>query len=388
MTNYTPYVFKLPSIDLYNEKDTDVKIASSINQPLISLGFHSFIHRTKSAMDLTKKLETKNEFYYVVNPFEITINDYKDDIENITKKYFSTITVKQNHSFYIYWEILTMFNIANMQHMKIMGLDNGSISFSSIINYREKFYSINKDKIYLEKESKNDIDNIPKKLINIIKNNDKVDLIIADCNIKWNNENYQEQEAYYTIFSEIIKSLKHQAKNGNLVLKYFETFTMVSIKMLSILSSFYEEVYIYKPYFSRLTNSEKYIICQNFKSIDIDVQIKYFEKILENMKTTQFVIDIFPEYILNKDLINIFKYINITSINTQQIMINQLIVYIKSNNYFGDEYHSYRDTQIKATKWWISTYFTEKKPYFVDLIKDTAQYNLSEISLFINLLIH
>jgi hypothetical protein len=385
MTNYTPYVFKLPLIELYNHKDTDVKIASSINQPLISLGFHSFIHRTKSAMDLTKKLETKNEFYYVVNPFEITINDYKDDIENITKNYFSSITVKQNHNFYIYWEILTMFNIANLQHMKVLGIDNGNSSFSSVINYREKFYSINKDKLYLEKD--NDAENIPKKLINIIKNNDKVDLIIAECNIKWHNENYQEQEAYYTIFSEIIKSLKHQAKNGNLVLKYFETFTMVSIKMLSILSSFYEEVYIYKPYFSRLTNSEKYIICQNFKSTDIDIQIKYFEKILESMKTTQFVIDIFPKYILNKDLVNIFKYINITSINTQQIMINQLIIYIKSNNYFGDEYHNYRDSQIKATKWWLSTYFTEKQPYFVDLIKDTSQYNLSEISLFINSLI-
>jgi len=105
---------------------------------------------------------------------------------------------------------------------------------------------------------------------------------------------------------------------------------------------------------------------------------------LETMDTKLFIIDIFPKYTISQDMINVFKYTNVISINNQQIMINQLIVYIKSNNYFGDEYHDFRDKQIESTKWWLSTYFTKTKPDFSQLIKDTSQYNMSELSLFIN----
>ena len=63
-------------------------ISSNITQPLFSLGFHSFLHRTKNAMSITNNLETKKKFYYVVNPFEHIVNDYKDNISNKTKEYF------------------------------------------------------------------------------------------------------------------------------------------------------------------------------------------------------------------------------------------------------------------------------------------------------------
>ena len=41
----------------------------------------------------------------------------------------------------------------------------------------------------------------------------------------------------------------------------------------------------------------------------------------------------------------------------QQIMINDIVKYIKENNYFGDKYHIYRDKQIESTKWWISNFY-------------------------------
>ena len=37
-----------------------------------------------------------------------------------------------------------------------------------------------------------------------------------------------------------------------------------TLDLLYILSSFYESVYIVKPYTSRYANSEKYIVCKNF----------------------------------------------------------------------------------------------------------------------------
>ena len=110
-------------------------------------------------------------------------------------------------------------------------------------------------------------------------------------------------------------------------------------------------------------------------------------KTLELMDTKQFVVDIFPKFILTNNFLDIFKYINITIANTQQIMINMLVQYIKSNNYFGDEYHKYHENQILATKWWLSTYFVESKTDFTKLVKDTIHYNESELALFINRMI-
>ena len=105
------------------------------------------------------------------------------------------------------------------------------------------------------------------------------------------------------------------------------------------------------------------------------------------MNTNSFIGDIFPQFTLKPDHINIFKYTNIILINNLQISINMLVLYIKSNNYFGNEYHLYHTKQIDANKWWLSTYFTETKPDFTKMIKDLVHYNESELNLFINRLL-
>ena len=447
MTSYIPFIHKIPTLDLdyiYSSigKSTTVLLSSTINQPLISLGFHSFIHRTKSAMDITTKLETKNKFYYVVNPFEHNINDYKMDITHNLPLYFPNKEEPDilSRAFYKMWEMLLMFDIANQPHLNMMGLAEGPGSFiQAVIKYREKFYNISKDKIYcitIHHENGKNIEmgksiidyynkNYPK-LLTIIKTHKKdtsdkdidknngditkvktlhyikkqvatdkkyMDLVTADGGFEWTNENYQEQEAYMLILGEIIGALKIQAKNGNFVLKIFETFTNVTIKMIYILTLYYEEVLIYKPYFSRNTNSEKYVICKKFKYdqyIDkekLEKNINSLEKVLEMMDSKQFIVDIFPKFILTSEYTDAFKYINILVANTQQIMINKLVQYIKSNNYFGDEYHKYHENQILATKWWLSTYFVESKTDFTKLVKDTIHYNESELALFINRMI-
>ena len=71
---YTPQLYLLNTDNLdsniLNEKnDKDVYLSSNIPQPAIDMGFHSFLHRTKNSMSITKDLETKNKFYYIVNPF-------------------------------------------------------------------------------------------------------------------------------------------------------------------------------------------------------------------------------------------------------------------------------------------------------------------------------
>jgi 23S rRNA U2552 (ribose-2'-O)-methylase RlmE/FtsJ len=423
---YQPFVFKLESgnsdaLDKGPNKDNLI-LSSTINIPLNSLGFHTFIHRTKNAMSITKNLQTKNKFYYVVNPFEHVISNYEDSLKNLTKVYLG---IKEDNpdilsrAFYKLWEILFLFDIADKKELSYAALAEGPGAFiQSVINYRQKLGSgISNDKIFgvtihpekgkyiemgkqfmsfynkqvpgllnihstvstVEASKHNAKDNgdiTQVKTIGLFKKDiektkEYADLVTADGGFDWDDENFQEQEGYQLILGEIVAALRVQAKNGHFVLKIFETFTIPSIKLIYLLSSFYEETYIYKPFFSRESNSEKYIICKGFKydqkkdAALLDKKLKTLEAILEGMNSMKFVLDIFPGLDLPGDYIDRFKFMNIKIANHQQIMINDIVSYIKENNYFGEKYHAYREKQIDATKWWTSNFYPPSNNLYV-----------------------
>lgn len=440
---YNPFVFKIPSgkNDFLKNDKNEVAISSTLNQPLFSLGFHSFIHRTKSAMSITNNLESKN-FYYVVNPFEHIISDSKDDINTKYKEYFGMKSDEPktlSRAFFKMWEIIVLFNLADNKNFTYAAIAEAPGSFiQAVIKYREKFkLDVKQDKIFsvtIHNEKDNYI-NMSKQflgyykkkypdLLNVhktyttnsskkYKNRDNgditdvktislfkkdimekgtfVNLVTADGGFKWVDENYQEQEAYALLLGEIIAALRVQAKNGNFVLKLFESFTMVTIKILYLLTSFYEECYLYKPFFSRDSNSEKYFVCKGFKydpdSKDLQEMITKLESILQKTNTKLFINDIFLDLEIPRDFINLFKYINIEIVNTQQVMINKIITYIKGNNYFGEQYHEYKDQQIEANKWWVDKFFTDELKDHSALINDRIKYNESELKIFTSALL-
>jgi len=431
---YHPLIFKLESgkSDILDKgiKKENLILSSTINMPLISLGFHQYMHRTKNAMSITNNLQTKNKFYYVVNPFEHVISNYEDSLKNLTKHY---LNIKEDtpeilsRAFYKMWEILFLFGVADQKELTYAALAEGPGAFiQAVINYRQKLGpGIKNDKIfgvtihpekgkYIEMgkqfmnfynkklpgylnihetvsttESKNhsakdngDITQV--KTISLFKKDIEkskayADLVTADGGFDWDDENFQEQEGYQLILGEIIAALRVQAKGGSFVLKLFETFTIPSIKMIYLLSSFYEESFIYKPFFSRASNSEKYIICKGFKydqkkdTALLDKKIKSLETILESMNSNKFVFDIFPEMDLPLGYLDKFKFINIKIANPQQIMINEIVKYIKDNNYFGDKYHMCIEKQIEATKWWTSSFYPPSSNLFeknkADMVK-------------------
>lgn len=417
---YQPFIFKLQNgkSEILDKvpSDDNLVLSSTINLPLTSLGFHNFLHRTKSAMSITNNLQSKNKFYYVVNPFEYTIPNYEDSLKNLTKIYLDMKDETpeiMSRGFYKLWEILFMFGIADKKELTYATISNGPDSFiQSVINYRQKLGpGISKDKIFsvsinpekgkymelgqqllgyyneavpglinVHKSSKNSTKKLDKltakdsrditsiKTISAFKKDIEksktfADLVTADGDLMWDNENYQEQEGYQLILAEIVAGLRVQAKGGHFVLKVFETFTIPSIKLIYLLSSFYEETYIYKPFFSRPSNSEKYIICKGFKydqnkdSSLLDKKIKSLEKVLGGMNSIKFVYDIYPDLDLPAEYVDRFKFINIKIANPQQIMINEIVKYIKENNYFGDKYHMFREKQINATKWWVNNFY-------------------------------
>ena len=94
---FKPSVFKLPTSKEKLSSKNDISLSTRPSQPLFSLGFHYFQHRTKSAMNITNNLETKNKFYNIVNDF---------DPDNLKIKESMT------SGYYKFWEMLSLFGLA------------------------------------------------------------------------------------------------------------------------------------------------------------------------------------------------------------------------------------------------------------------------------------
>ena len=83
--------------------------------------------------------------------------------------------------------------------------------------------------------------------------------------------NNQEKNASRIIYSEIVFSMSLLRKNGTMVCKMFDIFTLFSVQLLYIVSLFFKRVYLVKPYTSRPANSEKYLVCCEFKGCPDDI---------------------------------------------------------------------------------------------------------------------
>jgi 23S rRNA U2552 (ribose-2'-O)-methylase RlmE/FtsJ len=96
--------------------------------------------------------------------------------------------------------------------------------------------------------------------------NDTFTHITADGGFDEGNKfNNKEVLHLHLILSEIYGALKLNRPDGHFILKVFDLETNSSMHLMYLLSLFYTEISIYKPFTSRPTNSEKYIICKYFK---------------------------------------------------------------------------------------------------------------------------
>jgi hypothetical protein len=394
------FIFNIETGDINDNFDETYKTSSNICLPLCSLGFQNFLVRTKNYMNITSNLQYTNEFYYVVNPYEIQILNHNESIVELTKKYLNDVD-NIDDTFYKIWEILYIFDILKDKECIYAVFSNNSNGIlQAIINYKKHFkLDISKDKIFNISDEevltttkiiknfkgKEDITHI-KTMITFKKEFDKIkknaNLIIADSGIETFTS--IEPEMYNILISEIIIALKVQAKDGHFILKVFETFTLPTVKLIYFTSSFYESVQIYKPYYSKQTSSEKYIIFKNFK-FDDNSKFKKIE-LLENIynKTKQYnIYDIWTNLKLSNEYLKKITYINIKIANWQQIMINDIVNYIKENNYFGDKYHMYKEKQIIATNWWIDNFILNKD---FDIKKHSEMYEADYNNFLINLI--
>ena len=107
-------------------------------------------------------------------------------------------------------------------------------------------------------------------------------LVTADGGFDYsNNYNSQEDSSYKLLYSEIYIALNIQKLKGNFIIKVFDLFNYKTIQLIYLLYNCYSIIEIYKPLTSRLSNSEKYIICSNFEGCPLSVKTKmreYYDK--------------------------------------------------------------------------------------------------------------
>ena len=163
-----------------------------------------------------------------------------------------------------------------------------------------------------------------------LKDNIKVDFVTADGGFDF-TENYDDQEKKISnlIFCEIISAFSILNKDGTFILKVFDLYSSLSFNYIYLLSLYFNEVLITKPFISKPANSEKYIICKNFKSIKED-ELKYFYNLIKNKKIIN--IKLPKTYIDYLTQINIYYTI---------LQINNIIlsVYLYENNIIKYNYN-------------------------------------------------
>ena len=174
---------------------------------------------------------------------------------------------------------------------------------------------------------------------------DGADIVTGDGGFDFSIDyNYQEQLSCKLIFSQILCALKCQKVNGTFICKFFDLNLYFTTEMLYLLYSTYETIYIYKPFTSRIANSEKYIICSNFIGIENSL-LDNLLNVLDKWNTYE---DATINYIFKtipSDFIEKIKEINIEIIDSQIKSINNTIDIIKTNKIVNDK--KWYDATIK-----------------------------------------
>lgn len=94
----------------------------------------------------------------------------------------------------------------------------------------------------------------------------KAHFITADGGFDFSqNFNCQEERAVQLVASQIYAAIEMQHVGGTFILKIYDVHTIEMVKLLSVLYQTYEKIAFIKPYTSRPANSEKYVVCMNFK---------------------------------------------------------------------------------------------------------------------------
>ena len=198
-----------------------------------------------------------------------------------------------------------------------------------------------------------------------------MDIITGDGGFDFsNNFNNQENAAFRLIFTQLIYAIAMQKYNGTFILKIYDIFLNSTIEILYILSIFYTNIYVTKPNTSRYANSEKYLVCTDFKYKDtyqISLKLHDILKVLNGVDMEKYEIVSFiniPKQLYFKNQIE-----EINSILGQQQIENIIntIKLINSKDKKSDKINNMKNLNIQKCIRWCNQ---NNIPYY-----DNIQYN-------------
>lgn len=384
---YVPIIVKLQKGEssIFSE-EPNVNFSSNVDYPRSEFGFHHFIHASKNKLEILKKFEGKKKVYLIHNQFEPRIDEVKSSIESTTSEKFKISEVERN--FYKMWEILSIFGLHdNSSVLTSAHLGESTGGFvQAVAMYREEYakkisksdkYHVEFDKIKLANKSTQD--SIKSKITSQKSIDDaKCNLVTSDINISVQNLNIYEQYASEEILLNIIKMSNLLVKGGAFVCKFYETFTITSMKIMSVLVDMFENVYFVKPMISELSDAEKYAVCVGFKQDKKAIaSLNMLLKKIESKQPNMHIVDLFEDYQLNRQLFISAVYMNCVIANYQFKSINNMVNFIKKEIYFGEEFHDKSQEQLECSKYWIQMFYSSKT--YPDMVETLVKNSNKEI---------
>ena len=309
---------------IYND-DLFLKIFNNTENSCINVNLLNILYKNKCKIDnidlnkWEKYKKLHNDFEYIY-----TSSNKSKNISNI---------IPISRSYFKLHEIIKDFNINDLEYCSCIAEGPGGF-INCLLNYTNNIKNIygitllsndrkipfwssklfNNPKIILNKNKNTGDIYIKKTSDNFINSVKKCNLVTADGGFDYSNDfNKQELLSYKLIYSEIYIALNIQNDNGIFVLKVFDLFYHKTIQLLYLLYLSYNELHIYKPTVSRISNSEKYIICKGYKGFNkeiIDILSKYYNNV-ENLyiEIPKKFIEVIKEY-NNIFVENQINYIN------------------------------------------------------------------------------
>ncbi len=171
-----------------------------------------------------------------------------------------------------------------------------------------------------------------------------------DFSVSYNN---QELFASKLLFGQILAALKCQEIGGTFILKFFDMNNLLTLDLLFLLQCCYNKITIYKPYTSRVANSERYIVCSNFIGIDLF----YLDRLLSILSLWNSLDDnIILDRIFSNLPLKFYTYINKLNSNIikQQVEYINKTINIINNRYDSSWYQSNEISQLDNAYRWCS----------------------------------
>jgi 23S rRNA U2552 (ribose-2'-O)-methylase RlmE/FtsJ len=341
--NFRNIIFRLPKI---SHKIQDLGKSISQNEPVLpffSLGFQYFQHKSFTNLKMIDEFKDTRKVYLVVNPYEPNIENSTNDISHSSKTYLSHTP---DRSFYPWWEIFYLFDLGVRSKHSMSCMSIASKDVNDIVKLaRKKLSKGTKTDKYIKDDLK--------------PNHTKYNLICSDFGIENKRDVNQETYRLRTLLKQVLVVTNKQADKGSSIFKVYDLMTYGSAKVLTLLSMLYEKIYIYKPLTSDFISRERFIVCSGFHGTKQD--ISHINKTLnETIKRKDFVLDPFPKLkIPNNFKAHVIKS-NTTLVNYIIKNISLTTKYIKSHNYFGDTYETYKKVQTAMNEKWITYFYPQK----------------------------